>query len=206
MNADASRAMHPVVVRIAHWINAVSVVCMTMSGWAIYDASPLFGFTFPRWATIGGWLGGSIGWHLAGMWLFIVNGLVYLTYGLASGHFRMSFFPIRAQAVAHELGLALRLRLSHRLGIYNSVQRLAYVGVVLLGVTSVVSGLSIWKPVQLDWLCDAIGGYEVARRVHFVAMAGIVLFVLIHLALVAIVPSTVLPMLRGVPSVRGRKP
>jgi thiosulfate reductase cytochrome b subunit len=194
----ASRQIHPVFVRVTHWINAFAVVVMMMSGWAIYNASPLFAFSFPRWATVGGWLGGSIAWHFAAMWLFAVNGLAYGLYGVWSGHFRSDFFPIRVRALARELWLALTFRLHHRLGAYNSVQRLAYVGVLLIGVAAVVSGLSIWKPVQLDWLCDAVGGYESARRIHFIAMAGMVLFVAIHLLLVAIVPRTLLPMIHAV--------
>jgi thiosulfate reductase cytochrome b subunit len=188
--------IHPASVRITHWINAAAFTCMIMSGWAIYNASPLFAFTFPRWATLGGWLGGSLAWHFAAMWVFAVNGLAYFAYGLLSGHFRASFFPIRPSAVARDLWLASNFRLHHRLGTYNSVQRLAYAGALVLGIAAVASGLSIWKPVQLDWLTDAIGGYERARRVHFIAMAGLVLFTAIHLLLVAIVPRTLLPMIR----------
>ena len=198
----ASRPIHSVVVRIAHWVNAFAIVCMMMSGWAIYNASPLLDFTFPRWATLGGWLGGALAWHFAAMWLFVTNGLIYFLYGFASGHFRMDFFPIRAKAVIQDLGLAFTLRLRHKLGVYNSVQRLAYVSVLLLGIAAVISGLSLWKPIQFDWLSEAIGGYELSRRVHFAAMAGIALFIVLHLILVAIVPRTLPPMVRDVSSVR----
>jgi thiosulfate reductase cytochrome b subunit len=191
------RIIHPLLVRMAHWINAFAIVCMVMSGWAIYNASPLFGFDFPRWATLGGWLGGAIAWHLAAMWLLVVNGLVYLGYGLLAGHFRRHFLPLRARDLLRDVKDALTFKLAHQPGIYNTVQRLMYIGVLLLGVLVMASGLSIWKPVQLDGLVDLFGGYDVARRVHFVAMAGIVAFVAVHLALVLIVPSTLLPMLTG---------
>ncbi len=192
-----TRIIHPLLVRVAHWINAFAIVCMVMSGWQIYNASPLFGFDFPRWATLGGWLGGAIAWHLAAMWLLVVNGLIYLGYGLLAGHFRRHFLPLRPRDLLRDVKDALTFKLAHQPGIYNAVQRLMYIAVLLLGVLVVASGLSIWKPVQLDGLVDLFGGYDVARRVHFIAMAGIVAFVVVHLALVLIVPSTLLPMLTG---------
>ena len=180
---------HPVIVRITHWLNAVAMICLIMSGWLIYDASPLFGFSFPRWATLGGWLGGAIAWHFAAMWLVVVNGGIYLLWGAVTGHFARRLFPIRAGDVWRDFRDALHLRLVHGDG-YNSVQRLFYVGTIGLGVLAVASGLSLWKPVQLHALTSAFGGYETARRVHFAAMSGIVLFLLVHLALVSIVPQT----------------
>lgn len=192
-----ARIIHPLLVRIVHWINAFAIVCMVMSGWAIYNASPLFGFDFPRWATLGGWLGGAIAWHLAAMWLLVANGLIYIGYGVLAGHFRRHFLPLRPRDLLRDTRDALTFKLAHQPGIYNAVQRLMYIVVLLLGVLVVASGLSIWKPVQLDALADLFGGYDTARRVHFVAMAGIVAFVVVHLALVLIVPSTLLPMLTG---------
>jgi thiosulfate reductase cytochrome b subunit len=189
--------IHPLVVRVTHWLNAVAIVCMVMSGWKIYNASPLFGFSFPGWATLGGWLGGAIAWHLAAMWLLVANGLVYLAYGLAGRHFMRSFLPIGPRAVWRDLKEALTFRLAHKLGTYNAVQRLLYVVVVLLVVAAVVSGLGLWKPVQLQGLVGLLGGYEVARRIHFAAMAGVVGFTVVHLALVAIVPSTLWAMVTG---------
>ncbi|HWW07554.1 cytochrome b/b6 domain-containing protein [Collimonas sp.] len=194
---QSRRIIHPLLVRATHWLNAFAIVCMVMSGWEIYNASPLFAFTFPKWATLGGWLGGAIAWHLAAMWLLLVNGLIYLAYGFLGGHFRRHFLPLRVADLLRDLKDALRFKLTHQAGIYNAVQRLMYMAVLLLGVLVVASGLSIWKPVQLDSLVDLFGGYDVARRVHFIAMAGIVGFVAIHLALVLIVPSTLLPMVTG---------
>jgi thiosulfate reductase cytochrome b subunit len=197
--APATRkvVIHPLAVRVTHWINAFAIVCMVMSGWAIYNASPLFGFSFPAWATVGGWLGGSIAWHFAAMWLLAANGVLYISYGIASGHFRRDFLPLRLRDVVRDAGRAATFRLPHRPGVYNAVQRLLYIGVLLLGLLIVASGLSIWKPVQFFWLTDLFGGYDFARRVHFAAMSGIVGFVVVHLALVVLVPSTLLPMFTG---------
>jgi thiosulfate reductase cytochrome b subunit len=189
--------IHPLIVRVTHWVNAYAMVCMIMSGWKIYDASPLFPFTFPAWATLGGWLGGAIAWHLAAMWLLVANGLLYVAYGLIGGHFRRSFLPLSPAAVWQDAKAALTFRLGHRLGRYNAVQRLLYVAVLLAGVLAVASGLALWKPVQLDLLSSLFGGYEITRRVHFVAMSGIVAFVVVHLALVLLVPRTLPPMITG---------
>jgi thiosulfate reductase cytochrome b subunit len=190
-------AVHPVLVRVTHWVNAVAMVCMILSGWQIYDASPLFGFVFPRWMTLGGWLAGALAWHFAAMWLLLANGLLYVGYGLASGHFRRTLLPLRPAAVWRDFRAALGLRLVHRLGQYNAVQRLLYVAVLLLGVLAVASGLAIWKPVQLQALTAVLGGYDIARRIHFFAMAGIVGFIVVHLALVLLVPSTLPAMITG---------
>jgi thiosulfate reductase cytochrome b subunit len=192
-----SPVVHPLLVRLTHWINAVAIVCMVMSGWQIYDASPIFAFTFPPALTLGAWLGGAIAVHFAAMWLLIVNALVYLIYGLLSGHFRRTFFPLRAREILRDLGLALTFRLPHAAGRYNAVQRLMYVGVLLCGVLVFASGLAVWKPVQFDWLANLFGGFDFARVVHFGAMAGIVAFVVVHLLLVLLVPRTLPAMITG---------
>ncbi|HJW24335.1 MAG TPA: cytochrome b/b6 domain-containing protein [Rhodocyclaceae bacterium] len=189
--------IHPLPVRVAHWINVVAVAIMVLSGWRIYNASPLFPFRFPDSLTLGGWLAGALQWHFAAMWLLAVNGLAYVAYGLLSGHYRRSFLPIRPRALGDAFANAVHGRLRHRVGEYNPLQRLAYVGAVVLLVLMVLSGLSIWKPVQFQVLAGLFGGYEGARLVHFGAMAAIVLFVAIHVVMVAIVPSTFLPMWTG---------
>ena len=198
MPQNPSRAVtHPLVVRITHWVNAFAMTCMIASGWAIYNASPIFAFRFPVWATVGDWLGGSIAWHFAAMWLLCANGLVYLTYGLASRHLQRQLLPVHPREVIHDALLAMRLRLPHETGRYNAVQRALYLMVLLLGVLLVASGLSIWKPVQFAWLTALFGGFDFARKVHFGAMAGVVAFVVVHLALVMLVPRTLLPMFTG---------
>src|SRR6266508_3834840 len=95
----AGETIHPLWVRVTHWINAVAVFLMIGSGWEIYNASPLFGFVFPRSITLGGWLAGALLWHFAAMWLLAVNGLVYVVLGILSGRFRRKLLPIRPRDV-----------------------------------------------------------------------------------------------------------
>jgi thiosulfate reductase cytochrome b subunit len=189
--------IHPLVVRLCHWVNAFAILIMILSGWRIYDASPIFPFRFPAGITLGGWLAGALQWHFAAMWLLAVNGLVYILFGLFSGHYRHSFFPLSLGAIRRELGNLIQGRVSHSLGRYNAIQRLAYVVVILLAVTLVLSGLAVWKPVQFQELAALMGGYEGARVVHFVAMAGVVAFILIHVVMVMLVPRTLPPMFTG---------
>jgi thiosulfate reductase cytochrome b subunit len=191
------RTIHPLFVRVTHWINAFAILCMVTSGWKIYNASPNFDFMFPRWATLGGWLAGALAWHFAAMWLLMLNGLVYVLYGIFSGHFRRNFLPLSARAIFRDFVAALTFRLKHRLGAYNAVQKALYAAVVLMGIGVVVSGLAIWKPVQFQIVTNLLGGYDVAREIHFFMMAGIVGFVVVHLMLVLLVPSTLLPMITG---------
>ena len=193
-----SGTIHPVWVRVTHWINALAMLMMIGSGWQIYNASPLFGFIFPQSIALGGWLAGAISWHLAGMWLLVVNGLVYVTLGIITGRFRARLFPIRPREVARDLGAALRGRLTHDdLAVYNAVQKLLYLGVILAGVVIVLSGLSIWKPVQLQWLTALFGGYDAARYVHFFAMSTIVLFLVVHVVVALLVPKSLRAMIIG---------
>jgi thiosulfate reductase cytochrome b subunit len=189
--------VHSLPVRLTHWLNVYAMGCMFMSGWGIYNASPIFDFSFPDWATLGGWLGAATIWHFAVMWLLVANGLVYLAAGIASGHLRRDILDVRPGAVWRDLTAALRLRLGHSVGRYNAVQKVMYLGVLLLGVLIVLSGLAIWKPVQLQELTALFGGFAAARVVHFVAMAGIGLFVVVHLLLVILVPRTLPPMITG---------
>ena len=189
--------IHPRWVRITHWINAVAMIVMIMSGWQIYNASPLFEFDFPRSITLGGWLAGALAWHFAAMWLLALNGMAYLAYGIVSGHFRRSFLPISLRRALDDVILASRGRLDHAPGRYNAVQRLLYVGVILTVIVAIVSGLAIWKPVQLQGVTAFMGGYEAARRVHFFAMAAIVAFLVVHIGLAVGVKGVLAPMFTG---------
>ncbi|HXE40688.1 MAG TPA: cytochrome b/b6 domain-containing protein [Azonexus sp.] len=190
--------IHPVVVRVTHWINVVAIVIMVMSGWRIYNASPLFAFKIPGDITLGGWLGGALQWHFAAMWLLAANGVIYLAYGVLSGHFRRKFWPISPRAVITDVLAALRGHLAHAdLSVYNAAQRAAYATLILAIIILVLSGLAIWKPVQLQFLAGLMGGYEGARLVHFVAMALTVFVVAVHVVMVALVPKTFLTMITG---------
>ena len=191
--------IHPLWVRITHWINAAAMFMMIGSGWQIYDASPLFRFLyFPHQFALGEWLAGALLWHFAAMWLLVINGLVYVTLGFATGRFRRKLLPIRPRAVIDDFLAALRGRLSHAdLTVYNAVQRLLYVGVLLAGVVIVLSGLSIWKPVQFKYLTALFGGYDTARYVHFFAMTSIVAFLTIHVSLALIVPKSLRAIIFG---------
>lgn len=190
--------VHPLLVRITHWINVLAVLIMVTSGWAIYNASPLFSFDIPYAITLGGWLAGALQWHFAGMWLFALNGLVYLAYGIASGHFRRKLFPLSLPAIFHDIAAALRGRLSHQdLTMYNAAQRAAYLALIVALILLVATGLSIWKPVQLHWLALLFGDYEGARYVHFFAMAAVVFIVIVHTVMVILVPRTLPTMFTG---------
>lgn len=196
--ATPTKVIQPAWVRVLHWVNAVAMVLMIMSGWQIYNASPLFDFTFSRSITLGGWLGGALLWHFAAMWLLMVNGLIYLALGLATGRFRKKLLPITPEGVISDTRAALTGKLSHDdLTRYNHVQKLLYAGVIVAGIFVVLSGLSIWKPVQLQWLTALFGGYAVARYVHFICMAAIVAFMVVHVALAFLVPKSLRAMIIG---------
>ena len=190
--------IHPLYVRVTHWINAIAIIVMIGSGWQIYNAAPLFAFVFPSGLTIGGWLAGGLLWHFAAMWLFIANGLLYAVLGVTSGHFRRKLLPIRPIEVVGDLSAALTGRLSHdNLAVYNAVQKLLYLLVLIAGVIVAASGLALWKPVQLQELATLFGGYEGARFVHFFAMASIVMFLCVHVVMAVLVPRSLRAMICG---------
>ena len=196
--AGAAKVIQPAWVRTLHWINAFAMILMIMSGWQIYNASPLFSFTFSKSITLGGWLGGALLWHFAAMWILMVNGLIYLALGFATGRFRKKLLPITPAGVISDTKAALTGKLSHDdLTKYNYVQKLLYAGIIVVGVLIVLSGLSIWKPVQLQWLTWLFGGYDAARYVHFFCMAAIVAFMVVHVALALIVPKSLRAMIIG---------
>jgi thiosulfate reductase cytochrome b subunit len=200
--AGASReTIHPVWVRLTHWINALAMFLMIASGWRIYNASPLFPFTFPPAVTIGDGLDGLPGallWHFAAMWLLVVNGVIYVAFGLLTGRFRRKLLPIYPRDVVRDLVAALTGRLSHAdLSVYNAVQRLLYAGVILAGVVIVLSGVSIWKPVQMQEVAVLFGGYDAARFVHFFAMAAVIGFLAVHVVLAILVPRSLRAMIIG---------
>jgi len=192
------RTIHPLWLRLTHWVNALAVLVMVTSGWRIYNASPLFDFRFANDITLGGWLAGAIQWHFAAMWLLVANGVVYLLLNVASGRLWRKLLPVSPRTFYADLKAAVRGRLSHAdPRRYNSVQRAAYLFVILDLLLVVLSGLVLWKSVQFPLLRTLLGGYETARYLHFFAMAGLVGFVAVHVAMVALVPRTLLTMIRG---------
>jgi thiosulfate reductase cytochrome b subunit len=198
LEATPARVIQPAWVRIMHWINALAMILMIMSGWQIYNASPLFDFRFSPHITLGGWLAGALLWHFAAMWLLMVNGLAYVITGFATGRFRRKLLPITRRGVLADLKAALSFRLAHDdLSVYNYVQKLLYAGIIVVGILIVLSGLSIWKPVQFQWLTALFGGYDVARYVHFICMATIVAFLIVHVALALLVPKSLRAMITG---------
>lgn len=200
---------HALPVRVAHWCMAAAVLVMIGSGWRIYNAEPIFPFAFPDWATLSGDVEASlaihgdpgvataIAWHLAGMWLLVASVLLFVGHGVASGHFRRDFLPVGPVSFLRDFIAAARFRLEHRLGEYNAVQKAFYWGVLGALAVVIASGIALWKPVQTYPLEAAFGGFQGARVVHFLAMAAIALFLLVHLALVALVPSTLVAMITG---------
>jgi thiosulfate reductase cytochrome b subunit len=189
-------AARPLWVRLSHWLIAFAVIIMMFSGWAIYNASPIFpAFTFPAQLTLGGWLGGALQWHFAAMWLIFCCGITYLLLNFVTLRMFRQFFPLSAKTFARDLGAALHGKLAHDAsGAYNAVQKAAYLAVCVALIVVVLSGLAIWKPVQLALLRELMGGYDTARVVHFCAMAFIAAFFIVHIVMVALVPRSLIAM------------
>lgn len=198
MNMSDTKVVHPVWLRVAHWINAVTVVVLVTSGWRIYNAAPFFDFRIPNEITLGGWLAGGVQWHFAAMWVLAINGAIYLGVNVATGRAWRKFWPLTPKLFLQDFLAALKGKLAHAdLSQYNAVQKAAYLFVWADVVVLVWSGLVLWKNVQFPILRELIGGYEFARRVHFFAMASLVGFIAVHIVMVALVPRTFLAMVRG---------
>jgi thiosulfate reductase cytochrome b subunit len=187
---------HPAPVRLAHWAIAISVPLLALSGLQIFRAFPSFGAKIPQrdlldvplWATLGGWLGGALQWHFTFMWLFFGAATLYTAYQLASGNWRQVIVSRRDLAgvvpmIRHYLGRGSKPAHS---GAYNPLQKLAYTTTLASGFLAAVSGLALWKPVQLAWLVALMGGFRLVRVWHFLAMCGLVAFVPGHLLMVAL--------------------
>jgi thiosulfate reductase cytochrome b subunit len=200
-----TRRMHPLAVRIMHWTNAVAMFIMIGSGWKIYNDEVLFGWLhFPEAITIGGEAQGALQWHFLGMWIFTLNLICYIVYGLVSGRFWRKLLPVWPRQVIADVGAALRFRLDHNdITRYNAVQRVLYIGIILVMVVQIVSGLAIWKPVQFQELAALFYDFQGARLAHFICMALIVLFLLVHVVLALFVPRAFAAMVTGGPVVDG---
>ena len=197
----SGRRLHPWPVRIMHWVNAAVMLVMITSGWGIYDDDVVIrGLHFGAAWRLGDWAGPSLNWHFAGMWFLAINGLAYLVYGFVTGRFRERLLPIRLSDIVHTVRDTLHLRIAHEdLTVYNALQKVLYIVVILAGVSQVVTGLAIWKPVQFSGLVSLLGGFQTARVLHFTGMAVIVGFLLVHVALALLVPQTLRAMLTGGP-------
>jgi thiosulfate reductase cytochrome b subunit len=211
--------LHPLPLRIMHWLNAIAMLMLIGSGWTIYNGQPVVpAIRFPEWLGLGGdpaisfklngdgGFGGALQWHFAAMWLLVLNGLAYLGYGIATGRFRRKFFPIRLGEVVAEVAKALRFDLTHAdITIYNAVQKLLYVGVILVVILQVMAGLALWKPVQFSNLVWLMGGFQGVRMAHFLGMVAIVGFLGVHVLLALIVPRTIVAMVTGGPAIAEEK-
>jgi thiosulfate reductase cytochrome b subunit len=200
-SVSRGRRLHPLPLRIMHWVNAIAMLVMITSGWGIYDDDVVIrGLHFPGWMRLGDWAAWSLNWHFAFMWVLAINGLAYLAYGLATGRLRERLLPIRVGEIVHTVRDTLRFRIAHDdITMYNAVQKLLYVVVILAGIAQVVTGLAIWKPVQFQGLVALLGGFQSARVLHFAGMAVIVGFLLVHVPLALLVPRTLWAMLTGGP-------
>ncbi len=206
--ASGSRRLHPLPIRLMHWTNAIAMLMLIFSGWGIYNDEVIFGWLhFPSWLTLGGGAEGYLLWHFFAMWILALNGAAYLAYGFWTGRFRRMLLPVRVPEVIAEIRSVLALKLAHDdLTKYNPVQKLLYIGVILVIVIQVVSGLVIWKPVQFSELATLFYDFQTARLVHFIGMALIVGFLLVHVALALLVPQTLVAMVRGGPVVKTGEP
>lgn len=191
------KIVHPLFVRITHWINAFAAIAMLMSGMRIYNAAPLYEFRFPPEMTLGGWLAGALAWHFAAMWLLVINGVAYLLYGFFSGHFIRRLFNIGAMSAYRNVKLEMKHLLIHGTGEYNIIQRLLYVAVVVDMAMLFFSGLALWKPVQFQGLADWMGGYEGARRIHFIGMSILAFFIVGHVSIAFAVKGSISSMFSG---------
>lgn len=201
LSVDVGRRLHPLPVRIMHWINAAVMLVMITSGWGIYDDDVIVrGFRFSSFWRLGDWAAWSLNWHFAGMWFLTVNGLIYLIYGLTSGRLHERLLPIRPVELVRTIVDTLHFKIAHEdITVYNAVQKLLYIVVILAGISQVVTGLAIWKPVQLSGLVALLGGFQTARVLHFAGMAVIVGFLIVHVALALLVPKTLGAMVTGGP-------
>ncbi|QRE78080.1 cytochrome b/b6 domain-containing protein [Methylobacterium aquaticum] len=199
------RRLHPLAIRVMHWTNAAAMIVLIGSGWGIYNDSVIFhGLHFP--VKIGSWAAESLLWHFAAMWVLALNGTAYLIYGVATGRLRERLLPIRLGEVVETVRETLRFNLAHEdLTMYNAVQKILYIVVILAGIAQVVSGLAIWKPVQFSGLVALLGGFQSARLIHFLGMAVIVGFLVVHVALSLLVPRTLWAMLTGGPELPARR-
>jgi len=196
------RFVQPLTIRLTHWLNALVLAGMVASGLQVFGAYPAFaergrdfccwpwpGFRFPEAVRLGGWLGGGLKWHLFLMWFFVLDGVVYVAFQVASGEWRRRVFRPRDVRGAWHMALYyLRLRRDKpHYEIYNGLQKAAYSGTIALGALAVATGFALWKPVSLPLLATAFGGYAWTRFWHFLVVWGFVAFLVVHLIMTLVV-------------------
>jgi thiosulfate reductase cytochrome b subunit len=209
-----AKVLHPLLIRLGHWLNVPLMIIMAGSGLQILLAYPYMGpkgapfrwypfqgFRPPEWLCMGSWLAGARALHFAFGWFFVLNGLAYVAYQGLTGQWRSrAFLPRRDLANAAGTALHyLRLRKTSPPpeGLYNGLQRLAYTAAVALGAILSLSGLALWEPTQLSWLAAMFGGYDAARVVHLLALFALALFTVAHVVLVSLHPKTIVDMIAG---------
>jgi thiosulfate reductase cytochrome b subunit len=219
MSGSGRKTVHSPFVRVTHWLNAFAIIVMIGSGWRIYNNVPIFSWLiFPEWATLGGdpeityKLNKDVGfsnallWHFAAMWLFFINGAAALIYGLWSGRLQAKWLPLTVTELSRDIRQALSFKLAHDdIAVYNTVQKLLYIGVVAAALLMLISGLAIWKPVQFQTLTWMFYGFQGARLAHFIGMAAIALFLLVHVVLAILFPKTIVAITRGSIRVKARQ-
>lgn len=212
--AASGRPAQPWIIRLTHWANALLLPIMAGSGLQILVAYPFLGpkgglygwyawqgANPPSFLRIGQWLAGARNWHFAFMWLFTANALVYVVYLFASGEWRRRLFSPRRDArsawetLLHDL--RIRREPPRSVGLYNGMQRLAYTGVLLVAPLLVLSGIALYKPVQLPRLTALLGGYDAARVIHLGVLAALALFLVVHVVQVLLHPTTLVDMTVG---------
>ena len=190
-------AKHPLAIRWFHWINFPVLGLMIWSGMLIYWANDVYrvgisSFTlfhfFPEWFynffNIGYRLAEGMAWHFFFMWLFAINGVLYVGYTILSGEWRYLIpngrsFIEAIQVTLHDLHLSKYHPPRRK---FNGAQQIAYTAIILMGAGSVITGLAIYKPTQLAWLSNLLGGYDMARFFHFWLTIGYVAFFFVHVA------------------------
>ncbi len=180
---------HPFIIRLTHWVNFIALGIMVTSGLRIYNASPTYGFRIPDVFTMGGWLAGARQWHFFAMWLFFINGFVWILYNIASKHGRRTtiFAKSDAPGVLPMVLYYLHVKKEHPpIKKYNPLQKLAYTVVSFIALGAILTGIAIYWPVQFKWLTAFFGNYDNARGWHFLFMAALVLFFLNHIIMVII--------------------
>ncbi len=186
---------HPVAIRWFHWVNFPVLMTMIWSGFLIYWANDIYRIGIGKWTlfkffpnktyttlNLNGRLAEGIAWHFLFMWIFAINGLLYVLYTAYSGEWRY-LLPNRnslreaVQVVLHDLKIRKEPLPKRK---FNGAQQFAYTSIVLMGAGSLVTGIAIYKPVQFGWITALLGGYKIARLIHFWLTVGYCMFFLVH--------------------------